>query len=66
MRITLGLALQQLAFLGALLTVPAYFFKEPSLTPIDFENLAGATLLYGAITLLLQAWGRFGIGPRAC
>jgi xanthine/uracil permease len=61
-RVALGLAVQQVAFLGALLTVPAYFASKVGLSPVAFEHLAAATLLYGAVTLLLHAWGRFGIG----
>lgn len=61
-RFALGLALQQVAFLGALLAVPAFFARSMGFDQGMFLNLAAACLVYSAVTMLLQAWGRFGIG----
>lgn len=61
-RFAIGLALQQVAFLGALLAVPALFARSNGLDHGQFLNLAACTLIYSAVALLLQAWGRFGIG----
>ncbi|SFJ63739.1 solute carrier family 23 protein [Aerobium aerolatum] len=61
-RIALGLALQQAAFLGALLAVPALIGRELGLNHEQILALAGCCMIYSAAALLLQAWGRFGIG----
>ncbi len=61
-RLALGLAIQQVAFLGALLAVPAFFARSVGLGTEGFLNLASATLLYGAVVLLLQVWARGRIG----
>lgn len=61
-RFALGLALQQVAFLGALLAVPALFARNVGMDLSTFLNLAACSLIYSAVALLLQAWGRFGIG----
>jgi len=61
-RFALGLALQQVAFLGALLAVPVVFARNAGMDHAAFLNLAAACLIYSAVALLLQAWGRFGIG----
>jgi len=58
----LGLALQQVAFLGALLAVPALIGRELGLDHQQFLTLASCCLIYSAFALLLQAWGPFGIG----
>lgn len=61
-RFAFGLALQQVAFLGALLAVPALFARNAGMDHSQFLNLASSCLIYSAVTLLLQAWGKFGIG----
>lgn len=61
-RIALGLALQQAAFLGALLAVPALIGRELGLNHEQILALSGCCMIYSAVALLLQAWGRFGIG----
>lgn len=61
-RFAFGLALQQVAFLGALLAVPAFFARSAGMDQAAFLNLAACGLIYSAVALLLQAWGRFGIG----
>lgn len=61
-RFALGLAFQQVAFLGALLAVPALIGRELGLNHDQFLSLASCCLIYSAVALLLQAWGRFGIG----
>lgn len=61
-RFALGLALQQAAFLGALLAVPAVIAHELGMDHEQFLALAACCLLYSALALILQAWGRFGIG----
>ena len=61
-RFAFGLALQQAAFLGALLAVPALFARNSGMNHEQFMNLAACSLIYSAAALLLQAWGRFGIG----
>ncbi|HLS68325.1 MAG TPA: solute carrier family 23 protein, partial [Kiloniellales bacterium] len=61
-RFALGLALQQTAFLGALMAVPALMAQELGLDFEQFLALAACCLIYSALALFLQAWGRFGIG----
>jgi xanthine/uracil permease len=61
-RFALGLALQQAAFLGALLAVPALFARNAGIDHAQFLDLAACSLIYSAFALLLQSWGRFGIG----
>src|SRR5690606_7136820 len=61
-RFAFGLALQQVAFLGALLAVPGFIGHQLGLTHEQLLSLASCCLIYSAAALLLQAWGRFGIG----
>lgn len=61
-RFAFGLALQQAAFLGALLAVPALIGRKLGLDHEQFLSLAACCLIYSAAALLLQAWGRYGIG----
>ncbi|MBI1621780.1 solute carrier family 23 protein [Aquamicrobium zhengzhouense] len=61
-RIAFGLALQQAAFLGALLAVPSLIGRELGLNHEQLLALVGCGLIYSAVALLLQAFGRFGIG----
>ncbi|NYT25890.1 purine/pyrimidine permease [Alcaligenaceae bacterium] len=60
----LGLSLEQLAFLGALLVVPNLFAQSGamSLGPHAFLDIASATLLVCALSVLLQVYGRWGVG----
>lgn len=60
----IGLSLEQLAFLGALLVVPN-LFAHNSIMPlgsIHFLDIASATLLVCAFSVLLQVLGRWGLG----
>ena len=60
----LGLSLEQLAFLGALLVVPN-LFAHNSIVPLashQFLDIASATLLVCALGVLLQVWARWGVG----
>ena len=60
----LGLSLEQLAFLGALLVVPNLFAHNSavSLGSHQFLDVASATLLACALGVILQVLGRWGIG----
>lgn len=60
----LGLVLQQMAFLGALLVVPNLFIhgQAVGLDSRYFLDIAGATLISGALAILLQIWNRWGVG----
>lgn len=60
----IGLSLEQLAFLGALLVVPNLFVHNSvvSLDSHNFLNIAGATLLACALGVLLQVLARWGLG----
>lgn len=54
-RLALGLALQQLAFLGALMVIPDIYARAVYLPePEGFLNLASATLLVSALVIVLQ------------
>jgi xanthine/uracil permease len=61
-RFALGLALQQAAFLGELLVIPALFASTAHIDHLQFLDIAAATLIVSALALTLQAWNRFGIG----
>ncbi len=61
-RFAFGLALQQTAFLGALLVVPSLFAHSNHFDHFQFLDIAAATLITSAVGLVLQAWNRFGIG----
>lgn len=61
-RIAVFVALQQLAFLTALLGVPGLAMRNLGLTNEVFLQLAGATLLAAALAVVLQGIGRFGLG----
>lgn len=60
----LGLSLEQLAFLGALLVVPNLFIHNSAvaLGSHQFLDVAGATLLACALGVMLQVIARWGIG----
>lgn len=60
----LGLALQQLAFLGALLVVPNLFVHNSAnhLADSNYLDIASASLIAGALSILLQIMNRWGIG----
>ena len=54
-RLALGLALQQLAFLGALMVIPDIYARASGLPESDaFLNIASATLLVSALVIVLQ------------
>lgn len=60
----IGLSVEQLAFLGALLVVPN-LFAHNSVLALDthaFLDIASATLLACALGVLLQVVGRWGLG----
>ena len=64
-RLALGLALQQIAFLGALMVIPDIYARASGLPePDGFLNLASATLLVSALVIVLQvrAIGYLGAG----
>ncbi|HWK69455.1 MAG TPA: solute carrier family 23 protein [Burkholderiaceae bacterium] len=60
----LGLVLQQMAFLGALLVVPNLFLHETGfhLASSNFLDVAAASLIASAFSILLQILNRWGIG----
>ena len=60
----LGLSLEQLAFLGALLVVPNLFMHSSGagLGSHQFLDVASATLLACAVGVILQVLGRWGLG----
>src|SRR5690606_4829962 len=60
----LGLSLEQLVFLGALLVVPNLFVHNSgvSLGSHQFLNIASMTLLACAFGVLLQVLARWGLG----
>src|SRR5690554_2542911 len=60
----LGLSLEQLAFLGALLVVPNLFAHNSvvALSSNQFLDIASATLLACALGVLLQVLSRWGLG----
>ena len=60
----MGLALQQVAFLGALLVVPNLFVHSSSfeLVSSNFLDIASASLVASAVAILLQIMNRWGIG----
>ncbi|NYT63168.1 purine/pyrimidine permease [Alcaligenaceae bacterium] len=60
----LGLALQQIAFLGALLVVPNLFVhgSVTNLGESSFLDIASASLIASALSILLQILNRWGIG----
>src|SRR5690606_26479240 len=60
----MGLALQQIAFLGALLVVPNLFVHESSvnLGSSVYLDIASASLIASAFSILLQTLNRWGIG----
>ncbi|HUH60380.1 MAG TPA: solute carrier family 23 protein [Candidimonas sp.] len=60
----LGLALQQLAFLGALLVVPNLFVHGSTshLADSHYLDIASASLIAGALSILLQVMNRWGVG----
>src|SRR5690606_18779488 len=60
----LGLSLEQLAFLGALLVVPNLFVhnSEVALGSHQFLDVASVTLLACALGVILQVMARWGVG----
>src|SRR5690606_15547151 len=60
----LGLALQQLAFLGALLVVPNLFVRDTAahLGSGSYLDIASASLMAGALSIVLQVLNRWGVG----
>jgi xanthine permease XanP len=61
-RVAVFVALQQLAFLTALLGVPGLAIANLGGNDETFLHLAGATLLAAALAVVLQGIGRFGFG----
>lgn len=63
-RVALISALQQVAFLSALLGVPGIAVANLGLDETQFFRLAATTLFCGGVLLIVQGIGRFGIGAR--
>lgn len=63
-RLGVGLALQQLAFLGALLVIPEIYVRAQGLGHHDFLNIVSSTLLVSAFVILLQGCGACAIWAR--
>ena len=63
-RLGAGLALQQLAFLGALLVIPEIYVRAQGLGHHDFLNIVSSTLLVSAFVILLQVRGMRHLGAR--
>ena len=61
-RVALGLAVQQVAFLGALLVISNLFLQSGKIDRLQYLDMAAAALIVMAASLVLQSWGRFGIG----
>ena len=63
-RVALGLAVQQAAFLGALLVISNLFIQDQGdkVERLQFLDIAAAALIVMAVSLVLQSWNRFGIG----
>ncbi|MFG1403201.1 solute carrier family 23 protein [Xanthobacter sediminis] len=61
-RFALLSALQQMAFLVALLGVPGLAATRLGLSTQQFLDLSATTLLCGGIVVILQGLGRFGLG----
>lgn len=53
-RLGLGLALQQLAFLGSLMVIPDIYVRAQGLERSGFLSIASATLLVSALVIVLQ------------
>ena len=65
LRLALGLALQQLAFLGGLMVIPDIYVRNAGLEEhSSFLNIASATLLVSALVIVLQVrmWRHVGAG----
>lgn len=60
----IGLSVEQLAFLGALLVVPNLFAHNEivALGTTSFLDIASATLMVCALAVFLQVTGRWGLG----
>jgi NCS2 family nucleobase:cation symporter-2 len=62
LRILLGLALQQMSFLGVYLVISPLFARELGLNPEQSLQLVSATLLASALGVVLQTAKIYGIG----
>ena len=56
------LALQQIAFLGSIMTLPVVLGRAAELDHVGEANLVALTMIVAGIGVSLQAWNRFGIG----
>ena len=61
-RLGAGLALQQLAFLGALLVIPEIYVRVQNLGHETFLNIMSSTLLVSALVIVLQVRGLRHLG----
>ena len=61
-RLGAGLAVQQLAFLGALLVIPEIYVRAQGLGHNAFLNIVSSTLLVSALVVLLQVRGLRHVG----
>ena len=53
-RLGIGLALQQLAFLGALMVIPDIYVRTQGLDRSDFLQITSVTLIVSALVIVLQ------------
>ena len=60
--LSLMLALQQVAFLGSLMTLPVVLGRAARLGVVDVASLVTLTMIGAGIGVMLQALNRFGIG----
>lgn len=62
-QMAIGLALQQLAFLGTLMVIPDIYVRTTGLLEHEhFLSLASATLIISALVIVLQVQGRAYVG----
>lgn len=55
-------AIQQIAFLGVYMGVIRLYAHEMNLSLDDFQNLMATSLIISGLGVILQAYGRFGLG----
>lgn len=56
------LAIQQVAFLGSIMTLPVVLARAAGLDHSGEANLVALTMITAGVGAMLQAWNRFGIG----
>lgn len=60
--LALMLAIQQIAFLGAIMTLPVVLGRAAGLDAAGEASLVQLTMITAGIGVVLQAWNRYGIG----